>query len=384
MNNSGPVILTFLLIAGAAVYAFFTKWIYYGLGRLNDSEPQSEETLPGVTVIVPARNEDHNLDETLESLTAQDYPHEKFRVVIVNDRSEDQTPGIMARFAKKYDNFVKVEINNLTPGISPKKNAVEWGVAASTGEIILTTDADCVHSPQWIRSMVSYFKPDIGMVAGLTLFEPDDESFFHKLHSLDYISHSFVGAGAIGNGRALNCTGANLAYRYEAFMELGGFGDRADMVSGDDEFLLQRIVNSRKWKASFARGEDSIVRSLPPETVKGIIDQRLRWGSKGLYYPPKIKRLAIGIFIFLLILVLSPILIFTNLLPLWAFVLAILVKFYADLMVMKRGFKIFDLKFHTLRFLSLFIVHPLIIVLSATGGHFFSFNWKGQRFHSKV
>ncbi|NQS97220.1 MAG: glycosyltransferase [candidate division Zixibacteria bacterium] len=379
-----PAIMAFLLILGAALYAFFTMWIYNGLGGLKGSDPQSEENLPEVTVIVPARNEDHNLEETLESLAAQDYPPEKFQVVMVDDRSSDQTPGIIVRFTKKYDNFLRVEIENLTPKISPKKNAIEWGIAASTGKIILTTDADCVHSPKWIRSMVSCFKPDTGMVAGLTLFEPEDESFFHKLHSLDYISHSFVGAGAIGKSSALNCTGANLAYRYEAYMELEGFGNKADMVSGDDEFLLQRMVNSRKWKAAFALGEDSIVRSLPPETVKGIIDQRLRWGSKGLFYPSKIIRLAIGIFIFLLILMLSPVLIFTELLPFWVFILAILLKLCADLMVMKRGFRIFDLEFHYLRFLSLFVIHPLIIVLSAVGGHFFPFNWKGQRFRSKV
>lgn len=377
------IILSFLLLTGAAIYLVFTRWVFKGLNKLNE-EPILSDSLPTVSVVLPARNEAHNIEETLESLAGQDYPRDKFEVIIVNDRSEDATSSIISRYARKYDNFIKVDIDNLPPNISPKKNAVEWGVAASKGEIIATTDADCIHSPLWLKTIVSYFKPDVGLVAGLAVLEPDDESWAHRLHALDYISNTLVGAGAIGNGSAMNCTAANLAYRYQTFIELGGFGETGNIVSGDDEFFLHRIIGSKKWKASYAVGEHSIVRSLPPESVKGILDQRLRWGSKGIYYPPKVRRLAISIFVFLLMMMVSPVFVLLDLISLEVFLIAVAIKLFSDYTVMWKGFKKFGLKFHTIRFILLSIIHPLEIVLSAAGGHLLSFNWKGESFRSKL
>lgn len=378
------IILSFLLLSGVVVYFVFTNWILKGLKKLKKQELKPVSQLPAISVILPARNEDHNIEETLDSLAAQEYPRDKFEVIMVDDRSQDMTRQIMDAFAKKFKNFRIVEIEELPAGISPKKNAVEWGIAASKGEIIITTDADCVHSPKWLHALVSCFTPEVGLAAGLVILEPDDETLAHKLHALDYISQTLVGAGAIGNGSSMNCTAANFAYRYEAFMEIGGFGDSQNITSGDDEFLLHKIIDSKKWKAVYALGDDTIVRSLPPETIKGILNQRLRWGSKGIYYPPKVRNWAILIFAFLLIMMLSPILFLLNLLPLCVIITAIVLKLYSDFSVMYTGLKIFNLKFYPVRFILLFIIHPLEIVLSAVGGHLIPFKWKGDLFHSKI
>ena len=269
-------------------------------------------------------------------------------------------------------------------GISPKKNAVEWGVAASSGEIIVTTDADCIHSSLWLRTMVSYFTPETGLVAGLVTLEPDDETWAHRLHALDYISHTLVGAGAIGNGSAMNCTAANLAYRYQTFMELGGFGEYAELVSGDDEFFLHRIMGSKKWKAAYAIGKESIVKSLPPEKIDEILNQRLRWGSKGIYYPPQVKRLAVLIFLFLVLMMIAPVLTIFKVLPLSILIVSAALKLLADFLVIKTGFRIFELKFHPVRFILLFFIHPLEITLSAAGGHILPFKWKGESYRSTL
>ena len=376
--------LSAMLLLGTAVYYVFTTWTKKGIRSLSEKELIPSKDLPAVSIIVPARNEGINIEETLQSLAHQDYPSKKFEVIMVNDRSTDNTSDIMTAHALKYANFIQVNIDELPQGISPKKNAVEWGVAASHGEIVVTTDADCVHSEKWLHSLVSYFEPDVGMVAGFVVLEPDDESWIHKLHALDYISHTLVGAGAIGNGSAMNCTAANLAYRYQTFIELGGFGEHIKIVSGDDEFFLHRVVNAKKWKVRYAIGADSIVRSLPPESIKGVINQRLRWGSKGVHYPSKVKNLAIAIFLFLTLMMISPLLVLLKVLPLEIFIVAVLMKFYSDITVILQGSKKFGFRFYLLRFLTLFLIHPLEIVLSAFGGHAFHFNWKGVSYRSKL
>jgi cellulose synthase/poly-beta-1,6-N-acetylglucosamine synthase-like glycosyltransferase len=373
-----------MVLVSAVFYASFIIWIYQGLRKLRRTDIAVNKGFPSVSIIVPARNEDHNLEETLDSLANQNYPSEKLQVVMVDDRSQDNTLNIMNRFQKERENFTLVEIDTVSPGVSPKKNAIEWGISASNGELIFTTDADCIHSANWIRTMVTYFKPEVSLVTGLTVFEPDDETWIHRLHSLDFLSQMFCGAGAIANGKALNCSGSNLAFRYEAFMELGGYGNACNLISGDDELFLQRLVKSKKWRAVYALGEDSIVRSLPPETIKGILYQRLRWGSKGLYYPRNIRRLLIGLFGFLLILMISPVLALVHLLPVYTLFFAMLLKMGLDYMVVSTGYRLFKLKFPYLRFLALSLLHPLVIVFSTIGGHFLSFKWKGAKFRSKA
>ncbi len=354
------------------------------MGKLKRVDALSDRELPLVSVIVPARNEDHNLEETLTSLASQDYPAEKYQVVMVNDRSGDATPQIMEGFTRQYRNFVQVDIDSQPFGVSPKKNAIEWGIAASSGEIIFTTDADCIHSPRWLRTMASYYRPKVGLVAGLTIFHPDNETLAHRLHSLDFLSYAFVGGGAIGNGSANTCTGANFSFRLKAFHQLGGYAEAAKMVSGDDEFFLQELVKSKKWKAVYALGPQSIVRSLPPETFKGLVNQRLRWGSKGTHYPKRVRRVAAGLFLFLLGLTLWPALVWGNVLPLGVFLFCAALKFVMDFMVMRRGCRIYGFRFPYVTFIALSLIHPALLTLSAIGGHLLPFTWKGERFRSKV
>ncbi|MBL7192243.1 glycosyltransferase [bacterium] len=378
------LIFSVILISGAVFYVNFIIWLLKGLKRIKAVEPLPKTELPYVTVIVPARNEEGNLEDTLDSLADMDYPQEKYQVVMVDDRSEDNTYEIMTDYAKRHSNFTAVKIDTIPPGISPKKNAIEWGIAASTGEIIVTTDADCLHHREWLKQMAAYFTPEVGITAGLTIFDPDNETIFHRLHSIDYFSHSLIAAGAIGNGEGMNCNGSNLAYRYETYMKLGGYGRKAGMVSGDDEFLLQRMLNSKLGEARFSISPETIVHSLPPAKLKGIMNQRFRWGSKGLYYPPEIKRRAVIIFIYLLTLMISPLLALAGWMPSAVFLSAAGAKILADYTIMRAGGRIFSQKIPIIRFILLSLIHPLLTTFTAAGGHLLPFEWKGKKYRSKL
>jgi len=375
---------TILLLLSAINYFFFTRKIHHGLGKLKSIGKVGNSYFPYVSVIIPARDEEDNIEDTLISIAAQIYPKNKLQVILVNDCSTDRTPEIMSNFKKNNENFTQVNVDHIPPGISPKKNAINSGIMISKGDIIITTDADCIHSPNWIQSIVEYFKPEVGLVTGLTIFCPNHKSLTQRLHSLDFLSHSFIGAGAIGAGDGMNCTGSNLAYRRKVYNEFQGFSNMANMVSGADELLLQHLIRKRKWKAVYATGNESIVRSKPPETLKGIIHQRSRWSSKILYYPPKILLTAVGIFVFYLMLVIASILVLTGSIHVIIFVSSVVVKVLSDLKVMSRGCTIFGIKFPATDFILLSFIHPLLIIMTSIWGHFFSFQWKGESYHSKI
>lgn len=97
---------------------------------------------PRVSIILAAKDEERNIEACVGSLLAQDYPD--FEVIVADDRSSDQTPAILRRLEKQHPARLRVlRVDSLPDGWFGKHNAVRVGVAASTGEWMLFTDADC-------------------------------------------------------------------------------------------------------------------------------------------------------------------------------------------------------------------------------------------------
>lgn len=109
-----------------------------GLRKLKYNRRVEHKIWPSVSVIVPARNEAEVLERTLDSLLAQEYTGD-WEIMVVDDRSTDETPFILAELQQREERIKVVTVIEKNPP-SPKKNALATGIAASTGEIIVTTD----------------------------------------------------------------------------------------------------------------------------------------------------------------------------------------------------------------------------------------------------
>jgi hypothetical protein len=124
--------------------------------------PQNVPTLPPLTIVVPARNEEAEIEPALRSLLALDYP--EYEVVAVDDRSTDQTGAIMDRLAAEPNTQGKLRVlhvKELPQGWLGKLHAMWLGSLGNTarqgsGEWILFTDADCVFHPESLRRAVYY------------------------------------------------------------------------------------------------------------------------------------------------------------------------------------------------------------------------------------
>lgn len=373
--------LIFLFLA--LFYLAFTLWVRYGISRLKKLPLKPESELPTVMVFVPARNEEANILKTLESLAGQTYPKEKYTVLMINDRSTDSTEEIMKGFASKHQNFRLLNIEELPKGVAPKKHALMKGISSTDSEIIVTTDADCIHSPGWLTNMISHFTDGVALVTALTVFEPDDYTLFHELHTLDFLSQAVVSAGAMGAGLPLMCSAPNLAYRRKVFNEIGGFGKSSGYVSGDDNLLLQNLVKKGSYKTSFATGIETIVKSIPPRTIKGVWHQRLRWGTQGAFYPTKIKLAGAVVFSYYLFIVLSPLFYFAGVSPIAVISLGLL-KVISDYFVISYGFRVLGIKFKTKIFFLLSLFHPLLIIATLLSSLTIPFDWKGSNLRLKV
>jgi hypothetical protein len=119
--------------------------------------PPSDTMLPSLTIVVPARNEEVEIEEALRSLLELNYP--QYQVVAVNDRSTDSTGEIMERLAAEpaaHNKLRVVHVRELPTGWLGKVHAMWSGAEQINNDWLLFTDADCVFAPDSLRRAMHY------------------------------------------------------------------------------------------------------------------------------------------------------------------------------------------------------------------------------------
>ena len=282
-----------LMLLAVAAYGFMIAVFTSGLASLAGKKRRHErpEATAGgatsVSVIIPARNEAHNIPRLLEDIGRQDFPLHRLEVIVSDDQSEDGTPETARRFGEMHPGF---PLQVVTAGLKGadgrgKKRAIERAVAASTGGILLFTDADTFRGDRWISSMVEGFeKKGVVMVLGPVSFTRE-KNLIQKIQSLEFMGLMGVTAGSAAGGYPVMCNGANLAYRREAFGRTRGFESNIQFPSGDDQFMLSRIRRIYgKGSIVFNPDPAATVGTVPEKTLAGFVNQRMRWVSKSRGY----------------------------------------------------------------------------------------------------
>ena len=369
-----PCFLIILLLH----YAVFLFIIRNGLKKLNYNVSQhiSDEF---ISIIIPFRNESGNILNSLQSLTALDYPKNKFEVIYVNDLSVDDSLHKLSS-AVKPGNVKVISVPQSFSLNAHKKRAVRFGIENSTGDIIFTTDADCIHQQGWLKQMMGCFDENTGFLSGPVEFY-DNKSIWGSIQKTEFAGLVLAGAGLIGSGRPVICNAANIAYRRSAYEAVNGFKDNINISSGDDEFLMQKICRETNYKIKFCLNKEAVVKTDINKSVSQFYNQRKRWASKGLFYADKLLVLKlILIFLFYISLVLMPVItIFLSGKYLLIFILSVVIKFSLEYNILKTGSKIlFTGSILKNFFLAEFLQVPYIIIAGAAG-IFGNFTWKDRK-----
>jgi cellulose synthase/poly-beta-1,6-N-acetylglucosamine synthase-like glycosyltransferase len=374
--------ITFLFFS--VVYITVILLLLRGLLSLrsyNEQKPYS------YSIVIAARNEESNLRACLDNVLNQSIDRSRYEVILVDDRSEDTTLDIALEYVDKYENIKVIHVEDVPEGLSPKKHAVSQGVKLADHEIVVFTDADCIVPREWLMSINKTFGETTGLVQGITKYSYVDgmSKTFWGLQAVDFISHGIVAAAAIGANVPINSNANNFAFRKDAFREIGGYGaDSGKVVSGDDDLLLQKIWKSRKWKIRFMIESTAAVTTIPTKTVKGVLEQRKRWGSKTVHYHPLQVALLSGIFLFYLCICGSLIcgLFFPQCL-LWTLGLIIL-KTIGEMVLMNPGTRIFHQVNLRKWILPASLLQLPLVLFAVFAGVFGKFRWKGQKFNRVI
>jgi cellulose synthase/poly-beta-1,6-N-acetylglucosamine synthase-like glycosyltransferase len=359
-------------------YSLFLFSILRGLGKLKPSQP-NQIPKEFVSIIIPFRNESENIISNIKSIIGQNFPKENYEVIYVDDNSTDNSFRILNDYPKPPNVNILSLPNDYSPN-AHKKRAIRYGIENSAGEIIITTDADCVYSRNWMSSMLSYFDDETGFISGPVEFL-DDDGMFSKLQKLEFAGLVIAGAGLIGIGKPTICNAANIAYRKKTYEEVNGFYDQMDLSSGDDELLMQKISKDTKYKVKFSLVTDSIVKTSANKNINEFYHQRKRWASKGLFY--KNIRLIITlilIYLFYLGLVIQPFLILLiSSSFIYTFGLSLASKLFLEYLILLKGMKILFSKLSLNPFIfSEFLQVPYIII-AGISGMFGNLEWKGRK-----
>jgi len=270
-------------IALASLYIVVN--ILLAIGVLKGARCRATAT-PFVSVIVAARNEEAHIGELVEHLRKQDYRH--YEVIIVDDRSTDQTGHLLKTAAHNFSRLRIISVTEPSTMMPAKKHALECGIRASNGEILLFTDADCLPPERWISSVVRCFGESTGLVAG---YSPFRENLKARIGGVlfgfiryEELRAAIWTAGSIWWRLGWLCTGRNLAYRRSVWDEVGGFEQIKHSISGDDDLFLQLVRRTTAWKIRYVSTNDSHMPSAPPSSFGDFVNQRTRHFSAGKFF----------------------------------------------------------------------------------------------------
>ncbi len=294
---------------------------------------------PSVTVVVPARNEAAHIGACLRALLAQDYPG-RAEVIVVDDFSRDGTPAAVRRLQRALTPApaaalaVTLADGTLADGTlaeaapaeaaladdappacaaapgrlrllrmadvadeasGHKRHALERGLAAACGDVLVTTDADCVARPGWLRAMVRPLRADadVDFVSGPVCYRPG-ASLFGRTQALEFLGMIAFGMGTLGVGWATICNSANVAYRRRAYAWFRRHPGRVDGAASD-EVMLQLLAREAPGRVAFTAARDAVVETAPAPGLGAFLAQRQRWASMGTRYPCRRHVAALGL-----------------------------------------------------------------------------------------
>lgn len=274
------------------MFLFLTR----GWKRLKTFHADADVPVTKVSILIAARNEEEKIHYTIEDILAQNYPTELIELIVVDDHSTDRTADIILSYAHR--GVILLKLNEGRALNSYKKKAISEAIKLSTGELMVATDADCRMGKNWLRTVVSFYeKKNVKLISSPVVFY-EEKDVFEEAQTLDFLFLIGLGASSIGNKMPSTCNGANLAYRKDVFLELGGFTGIDDLASGDDELFLHKVSSRYPDDIGFCKSSDAIVYTHAKHDLKEFISQRKRWASKATKYKDK-RIVALGVYVWL-------------------------------------------------------------------------------------
>lgn len=189
-------------------------------------------TVPYVTVIVAAHNEEAAIETKIESLLASDYPGDRLEILIGSDGSSDRTEETVRRYEGDGVGLISFPMQL---GKSAMQNSL---VAKASGEVLIFTDADCICDPNALRFIAENFvDPEVGLVTAAPRYTNESENAVTKNESVYLRYESWIREQESARGVLAMASGSLFALRRRLWKPI-------DRSLGDDFVLPLRVAQA--------------------------------------------------------------------------------------------------------------------------------------------
>jgi biofilm PGA synthesis N-glycosyltransferase PgaC len=280
LETISPIIL---LIATAGylvlILLFTTGWV-----SITDFNKNHLPAKTFISVLLPVRNEENNIESCLRSVLNQTLSKNHYEIILIDDYSDDGTIQKAEKFNKENTNFYQKSLKQ--HGIKPgKKNAISFGVTQAKGELIITVDADCIYDKEWLNRILSFYQVEKPHMIICPVALKTEKGILNRFQELEFASLQASGAGAAILGFPFMCNGANLAFSKKVFQIVNGYAGNEDLPSGDDVFLLHKIIKQFGNKGvKYLKSKEAIAIAEGTNDLTSFYKQRIRWASKAKKY----------------------------------------------------------------------------------------------------
>lgn len=264
----------FLSLIAIIAYVYLLMYITNGWDDTPEATlPEDYRPEQGVSIIIPARNEANNIISCLNSIYNNDFPREKYEVIVMDDHSEDGTGDLI----REHFPETKIWVMDHAHG---KKASLHQGILESIYDFLLFTDADTIVGKDWIKSNVwAYENKRLAFATG-PVYSTCHNDVLTAFQFLDFAGMAQITANGIYRNNYFIANGANMAISKTMYHQIGGMADHAHIASGDDMFLIHAVASIDHGQVHYIKSPDAAVATNPLLSWKELLVQRKRWASK--------------------------------------------------------------------------------------------------------
>lgn len=235
--------------------------------RKNPIEKNYDYT-PFVSILIPAHNEAEVIEDTIKNISSLNYPH--FEIIVINDRSEDDTETVLERVCKQYSN---VKFFSRTKEAFPGKSAVlNEAMKIALGDAILVFDADARVKPDFLRELIPALEPSqVGAVQARKVIINRNQNFLTRCQDNEMAldTHFQVGRDSVKGAVELRGNGELL--KRTALEDVGGWNE----FTITDDLDLSTRMQIKGWDVRFCP-EVCVCEEGVPAYIP-LLKQRRRW-----------------------------------------------------------------------------------------------------------
>lgn len=258
------------LVTAMALYALITNLAYKFKSRKLQKYPQiiNETYKPFVTVMVPSHNEESVISETVENILAMDY--EKFEVIVIDDRSSDNTANVIKGLEAKYDKVTAfIRPKDAFPG---KSAVLNDAMAYAKGEAILVFDADARVEKDFLSKLIPHLEPqDVGAVQARKVIRNKDENLLTRCQNNEMTMDTHFQVGRDSVKGAVELRGNGELIKRTALEDIHGWNN----YTITDDLDMSTRLHIKGWDVRFCK--DAIVYEEGIMYIMPLYRQRRRW-----------------------------------------------------------------------------------------------------------